>query len=111
MNNLLIWILESKYKDRNIYIFAGLEPIVRYRQKDKVWEFKTSDCVRCGKCCSAIRSDHPLGKESGEIGCRYLDDQGTEMLCGLGIFRPYGCAIAEMETIKDCKVKWGDADK
>ena len=52
----------------------------------------------------AIREDHPLGTKNG---CRYLDVDGvSEKLCTLGIFRPYGCAIAELSIIEDCTVKW-----
>jgi hypothetical protein len=93
---------------RNLYVFAGLEPVARnrvYKGKRGPWEVKTADCSRCGKCCLAIREDHPLGTPDG---CRYIERGPGEQLCGLGIFRPYGCAIAD-QTVDGCSVKWGTA--
>ena len=95
--------IPERFEKRNLYLFAGLEPVLRYRQQNGYWEVKVADCSRCGKCCRAIREDHPLGTENG---CRHLQESGNEWLCGLTIFRPYGCAIAEMEAIEDCTVKW-----
>ena len=93
--------IPDRYIKRNLYVFAGLEPVLRRRQNG--WEIKTADCSRCGKCCMAIREDHPLGTPNG---CRHIQKSGNEYLCGLGIFRPYGCAIAEMKAIKECTVRW-----
>ena len=110
MIKIILWLLynwliryrSGKYKKRNFYIFAGLEPIVRNRF-GKGWEIKVSDCSRCGTCCRSIREDHPLGTEDG---CKYIEMSGNEHMCGLTIFRPYGCAIAEIDSIKECTVKW-----
>ena len=93
--------IDDKYKERHIHLFAGLEPVARLCGDG--WEFKTGDCSRCGKCCASIDERHPLGTSTG---CRHLKVSGNEYLCGLGIFRPYGCAIAEMDTIKECTVRW-----
>lgn len=93
--------ISDKYSERNLYVFAGLEPVARRRQNG--WEVKVSSCSRCGKCCRAIREDHPLGTSEG---CRHIEKSGNEWMCGLTIFRPYGCAIAEMQSIKECTVKW-----
>lgn len=95
--------IDDKYLIHNIYIFAGSSPVMRRYRKTGIWERKVGECNRCGKCCKAIREDHPLGSKEG---CRYLSDQGSEMLCGLEIFRPFGCAIADPEGIETCTVKW-----
>jgi hypothetical protein len=108
---ILFWLLYQwlirykggKYKKRNFHIFAGLEPIVRRNAALGKWEIKVSDCSRCGTCCKLIRENHPLGTENG---CKHISMSGNEQLCGLGIFRPYGCAIAEIDSIKECTVKW-----
>ena len=93
--------INDKYIKRNLYVFAGLEPVARKRKDG--WEIKVSDCSRCGKCCEAIRENHPLGTPTG---CMHLVKSPGEQLCGLGIFRPYGCAIAEMDCIEECTVRW-----
>lgn len=98
--------IPDRYAKRNLYVFAGLEPVLRSRVKSGVrgpWEVKVSDCCRCGKCCEAIRADHVLGTDNG---CRYLRRSPGEQLCGLGVFRPFGCAIAELDVIPTCTVKW-----
>ena len=98
--------IPDRYKDRHFYLFAGMEPVMRCFQNNRYWEVKTSDCSHCGRCCEMIRENHPLGTKNG---CKYLDrEHGPEQLCGLGIFRPFGCAIAEM--LEDCSVKWERVD-
>lgn len=96
--------IRKKYgRQRNIYIFAGLEPV--FRKVRNGWEIKVSECSRCGECCKAIDERHILGTENG---CRYLDYSMNQWLCGLNIFRPHGCAIADGSNmnIKSCTVKW-----
>ena len=102
LNNLLSWILTSRWKERNLYLFAGLEPVMRYRHKTGIWEIKTEDCSRCGKCCKLITKKHVFATENG---CKHLTMSGNEYLCGLGIFRPHGCSIAEIDTV-NCSVVW-----
>ena len=96
--------IDDKYIKRNLYVFAGLEPVARRRKAG--WEVKVADCSRCGKCCEAIRQDHPLGTKTG---CRHLQRSPGEQMCGLNIFRPYGCAIADGNTsmgVETCTVRW-----
>jgi hypothetical protein len=108
---ILLWLLyqwlirckAGKYKKRNFHLFAGLEPIIRREALKGFWEIKVNDCSRCGVCCRSIREDHPLGTENG---CKHIKMSGNEHLCGLGIFRPYGCSIAEIKALEECTVKW-----
>lgn len=96
--------IDDKYNVRNLYIFGGMEPIARKRRNNAFWEIKISDCSKCGKCCKIMTNeDHPFGSKEG---CIYLRDNIGEYLCGLGIFRPYCCAISEMKQIEECTVKW-----
>jgi hypothetical protein len=100
--------IPDRYVKRNLYVFAGLEPVARSRVHRGVrglWEVKTAGCRQCGKCCAAIREDHPLGSPTG---CIHLDGH----MCGLGIFRPHGCAIADgwQVGVEDCSVKWEQAE-
>jgi len=101
--------IPDRYIKRNIYIFAGLEPVARLR-KGK-WEVKVSDCSRCGKCCEMIDAEnHVFGTENG---CKYLVRTPGQQMCGLHIFRPYGCAIADGNLnmgIKECTLKWQVTD-
>lgn len=100
--------LPERYERSNIYLFAGLVPIAR-RLVGKEWEVKVKDCSRCGKCCERMTNeDHPIG---GPDGCRFLRRSPGEQMCGLEIYRPHGCAIANGERVgvDDCSVEWGPA--
>jgi len=92
------------YVKRNIWVFAGMEPVARRRAGGE-WEVKVEQCSRCGQCCEAIREDHPLGTPDG---CRFLKRSPGEQMCGLTIFRPHGCAIADGHQIgvETCAVRW-----
>lgn len=96
--------VDDRYSERNLWVFAGLEPVARRRAGGE-WEVKVQPCSRCGECCAAIREDHPLGTEDG---CRHLHQSRTDIVCGLGIFRPHGCAIADGSQVgvETCSVKW-----
>jgi len=94
--------INDKYIGRDLWVFAGMVPVARKLQSIGVWQVKTKSCRRCGKCCMAINEKHPLGTKTG---CRYLQDCGSEFLCGLGYFRPFGCAAAD-NTIDECGVIW-----
>ena len=93
--------IDDRYVKRNLYVFAGLEPVARRR--NGVWEVKTEICSRCGQCCLAIDEHHPLGTPDG---CKHLLRRPAgEQMCGLTIFRPFGCAIAD-GTVEGCTVRW-----
>ena len=99
--------IDDKYNERNLYLFAGVEPVARNKNQQG-WEVKVAGCSRCGQCCKSINEKHPLGTEDG---CRYLYDSGSEQLCGLGypqlgLWRPHGCSIADPTWIEDCTVRW-----
>jgi hypothetical protein len=99
--------IPEKYKRRNLWVFAGMDPVARYLQDKGYWEVKTDICVRCGKCCRAIGIGHPMHKYIGVTpdGCRALVRSGNEYLCDLGVFRPYRCAVGQNDTV-GCNVKW-----
>ena len=99
--------IDDKYSERNLYVFAGVEPVAR-NKNHKGWEVKVAGCSRCGKCCIEIGENHPFG---GKNGCRYLYDSGSEKLCGLGypnlgMWRPHGCSIADPTLVEGCTVRW-----
>jgi hypothetical protein len=100
--------IPDDYAKRNVYVFAGMDPVAR-KQRGKEWEIKTKQCSRCGKCCLAIDERHPLGSPNG---CVHLRRSPGEQMCGLGIFRPHGCAIADGDrmNIGTCTVKWGSME-
>lgn len=96
--------IPDEYSKRNLYVFAGVE-VVAKNQQGKGWEVKTRKCSRCGECCLRIDERHPLGLANG---CAHLLRDPSEQLCGLGIFRPHGCAIADGEQmrVETCTVRW-----
>ena len=100
--------IDDKYSERNLYVFAGIDPVIRKRRDKDYWEVKVAECSRCGKCCKLIGEDHPLG---GVNGCKYLVDRGSVFMCGLGfpsigLWRPHGCSIADPTWVDSCTVKW-----
>jgi len=108
MKKILVEIsIPEGFEKRNIWVFAGMDPIQRFLQHKGFWEVKTDACVRCGKCCEAIGRDHPIEKfiGVGQNGCLALERQGREKLCGLGVFRPMRCSVGQNDFVK-CKVKW-----
>ena len=100
--------VDDKYEGRNLYIFAGVEPVAKKLVRDGYWQVKIKECIRCGKCCERIKEDHAL--KGTKDGCKYLLYSGKESLCGLGypqvgLWRPHGCSIAD-NTIPECSVEW-----
>ena len=94
--------INDKYAIRDIWVFAGMEPVARKYKHNGYWEIKVSECSRCGECCKQIRESHPLGTENG---CKHLLDQGSEYLCEMAYYRPFGCAVGEL-PLDSCTVKW-----
>jgi len=99
--------IDDKYIDRNIWVFAGVEPVARRYFHKKYWETKIQNCSQCGECCKMIKENHPFGTPDG---CKYLVISGTQNLCGLGhpqmgLWRPHGCSIAN-SVVLGCTVKW-----
>jgi hypothetical protein len=96
--------IPDEYEERDIFIFAGIDIVARRFKRIEKWEIKTIQCSRCGKCCKTMTGrSFPF---STPDGCKYLIKSGNEFLCGLSYYRPNGCAVAELETIKDCTVEW-----
>lgn len=98
--------IPDDYIKRNLYIFAGLEPVARKR--GDYWEVKINKCNRCGECCKKITDSngHPF---AGPDGCIHLQQTAPdEHMCGLHIFRPHGCGIADgcQIGVEECTVKW-----
>jgi len=95
--------IPDQYEGRDIWIFAGIEPIFRRYWHRGFWERKVSQCSRCGTCCKSIKEPHPLALKEG--GCKHLLDQQSEFLCGMSYFRPFCCCVGELD-LKQCTVKW-----
>jgi hypothetical protein len=87
----------------DIFIFAGIDLVVRRFNNTKKWEIKENECSRCGNCCSMM-----TGKSfpfSTPYGCKYLGEGKGERLCALGYYRPNGCAVGELD-LEGCTVRW-----
>jgi len=95
----------SDLKDRNIRVFAGIDLIAEKLRGDK-WKIKTSGCSMCGKCCKDLGKVYPFPVIDGQ--CIHLVNPpgyGDKWFCGLGVNRPFGCAILT-PTADYCKVKY-----
>lgn len=88
---------------RTIFLFAGINCIAR-KPAGQPWQIKTGHCTMCGKCCSSFKKDkHVPPVVNGK--CMHLQTKGRHVRCGLGIYRPFACGIAEM-PIEGCTVKF-----
>lgn len=97
-------------KDCNIYVMAGMN-LLAYRYRGGPLMVKTGLCSMCGRCCKNIDSKHPFVTEDGS--CRYLVKEvgdNDRWLCGLGVFRPHGCAVSHRDT-EYCTVKFEVVDQ
>ena len=83
-------ILPKWTDERNIYILAGIEPLIK-RDLGK-WHIKTERCNKCGECCRKIKCEHLIFK-------------ANEWLCDHGLNRPFQCCIHEAEP-EICNIKW-----
>ena len=93
------------FKDRTIRVFAGIDLVAEKIRGDN-WKIKTNKCSQCGKCCMDLRKEHPFPVVDGR--CIYLtqpEGYGGKYFCGLGLNRPFGCAIST-PTADYCKVKY-----
>lgn len=97
--------IPDRYKKRNLYLFAGLEPIWRYLQSNRYEEIKSIICSKCGKCCESLSERHRFYSENG---CIHLLHSPGQQLCGLDILRPHDCSKADglHMGITDCTVRW-----
>ena len=88
--------------ERNLYIFAGIEPVARRLVSVRQWEVKVKRCSSCGKCCEN------LGKSPfGDVGrCQMLKTVGKGGECIMGVHRPHGCSVSQPYDIKECAIKW-----
>ena len=92
-------------KERNIRVFAGMDLIAEKTRGDK-WKIKTRGCSMCGECCKHLPKEHPFPVIDGQ--CIYLINPpgyGNKWICGLGINRPFGCAVTNSRA-EYCKVKY-----
>lgn len=95
--------IPDKYKERNFWVFAGIEPVARKRFDSDIWEVKVVECSRCGACC--LQYNPLTGKKSGP--CEYLSKSGSEYVCGLTYARPFNCCTGEGHKMGlDCTVEW-----
>ena len=92
-------------KDRNLYLFAGMDAIAFKNRGDK-WKIKIKGCSMCGECCKHLTKEHPFPIIDGQ--CVYLMNPpgyGEKWICGLIINRPFNCAISNTRA-KYCKIKY-----
>jgi len=88
--------------ERNIYIFAGIE-IVMKRDLGE-WYIKTERCNNCGKCCMSKPKGWTHGRNR-KHDCKHLIFRANEYLCDLGADRPFFCSVSE-GLPEDCNIKW-----
>ena len=97
--------LIDSQNERNLYLFAGMEMIAFKTRGDK-WKIKTKGCLMCGECCKHLTKRHPFPVIDDK--CIHLINPpgyGDKWICGLGIYRPFACAISNSKE-KYCKVKY-----
>ena len=85
--------------ERHITVFAGQELIAAVPFGSKKLRLKTQRCAWCGKCCEP---------------CDHLKQDGSKMVCDLGIDRPFRCASGDpcMGTpVPDCcQIRYQEID-
>ena len=99
--------IPDKYKDRNVWIFAGIEPVAFKLFDNQKWKVKTGDCSTCGKCCQNLDNDKWPFKIIDGV-CEHLERRPGKKktyLCRLNINRPFGCCIG-LKKIPECTVEF-----
>ena len=94
------------FKERSLYLFAGMEMVAKKYRGDKEWSIKTKRCSQCGKCCQYLKKEHIFPVVDGR--CVYLtqpEGYGGLYFCGLGVNRPFNCAISDTNA-EYCSVKY-----
>lgn len=93
------WTLNNK---TNLYIFSGIEQIAKC--ENGVWYIKIERCDKQGHCCKNVSENWAHGRGEGG-NCLHLKQDANEMLCDLGVKRPFSCCKGEgNESI--CNIKW-----
>lgn len=72
-----------------IYIFVDDE-LWAYKYPDGPWMIKTSQCNKCGTCCTRFRIDRVIPPVKDGV-CQQLEKGG---MCKLGKHRPFKCMIS-----------------
>ena len=93
--------IDDKYSERNIYVFAGIEIIIK--RDIGQWFKKIQSCNYCGKCCMNVPADWSYGAKDGN--CQHLIYRANEYLCGLGSDRPFNCCVSDGRST-ECNIKW-----
>ena len=103
----------------DIYILADIELFMK--REDSIWYIKTERCSRIGCCCKIVPGVWPKRRAgsqfhysaaelSNDSRCKNLISKGSEMLCRLGINRPFSCCIFEGDE-SFCNIRWKKLDK
>jgi hypothetical protein len=104
MRDDLLKTLESKYPERRLVIYAGLEPVAR-KEAGGRWQVKTQGCSMCGECCKQVPPHWWLG--IGKEGwCRYLKPYERGKFFCAANDKPMGCAEGHLEGSEGCTIKW-----
>jgi len=82
--------------DVTVRVFAGIQMVAYQSPGNKKWYIKTENCQQCGKCCTHLGPTNTwiTNTQSIDGRCKFLTDlPDGRRLCGLGISRPFGCAV------------------
>jgi hypothetical protein len=94
--SILSDLISGELNKRNLWLFAGIEPIAFFKQENQKWYIKIKKCSMCGKCC--IDAD-----VFNEGICQYLKDK----VCSLGMKRPFNCCVEDGQNyIAECSVRY-----
>ena len=97
------WALE-----RNIYILAGTEHLATASFTRGVMYIKKARCTMCGVCCTNPPKTFMFPIVDNH--CVHLVQEGKQLLCGLGIRKPFLCCIEDPIMSKDddidCPIKY-----
>jgi hypothetical protein len=99
--SILSDLISGELNRRNLWLFAGIEPIGFFKQENQKWYIKINGCSSCGKCCIDANVFN-TGR------CKYLKQVSkitTE--CELKLNRPFNCSTDDgRNSIPECTVKY-----
>jgi hypothetical protein len=99
---------DGEQDQRNLWVFAGMEPIAHFDQSTQRWSVKTGRCNLCGGCCRIERLAFDWDEASGR--CRYLKQEAkTDWICSLRMDRPFSCSIGDGQgSVAECTVRYSE---
>jgi hypothetical protein len=96
-------------RERNIYVFAGVELVALSTLEKPKLRVKDKQCNWCGKCCMNVPDNWPHGAKDGN--CVHLDYDGADYKCALRKNRPFACCASDDSDKDFCCVTWKEAKK